>query len=26
LSAFYSILLVKATSNFGGTIYYNVNN
>jgi hypothetical protein len=24
LSAFYSILLVKATSNFGGTIYYNV--
>lgn len=26
LSAFYSILLVKATTNFGGTIYYNVNN
>lgn len=26
LSAFYSILLVKATSNLGGTIYYNVNN
>ena len=26
LSAFYSIILVKATSNFGGTIYYNVNN